>query len=45
MATRIIVVDDAPIVREALVELLATDAAFEVVGVAGDADAAVALAE
>lgn len=45
MTTRIIVIDDAPIVREAVVDLLTTDAAFEVVGVAGDADAAVTLAE
>lgn len=45
MATRIIVVDDAPILRAALVDLLASDAAFDVVGVAGDVEAATRLAQ
>lgn len=44
MATTIILVDDAPILTEALADLLASDAAFEVVGVAGDADSAASLA-
>lgn len=44
MATTVIIVDDAEIVRDAVAELLAADAAFEVVGTGGDAATAAVLA-
>lgn len=44
MATTVMIVDDSEVVRDAVTDLLAADAAFEVVGTAGDAASAAALA-
>jgi EAL domain-containing protein (putative c-di-GMP-specific phosphodiesterase class I)/CheY-like chemotaxis protein len=42
---RVLIADDEPEVREALVDLLSSEESLEVVGTAGDADEAIALAQ
>lgn len=44
MRTRIAIVDDHPLVREALVDIFSDHAAFEIIGEGGSADDAVAIA-
>lgn len=44
MSTRIVLVDDAPFIRDVLRHVLNNEADFEIVGEAGDGDQAIALA-
>jgi DNA-binding NarL/FixJ family response regulator len=44
MATRVLIVDDHPVVREGLAALIATSVELEVAGLAADGESAVALA-